>query len=417
MTAGHGAAYLRGGREGLDYPSTVSEPTHQLAVRAMDMSPKQQGPAPQGLDPKRKPSFGSFTMPFSSRTMRCPGAQGHTKRIISLRFFLCAAAAMAFANVFIDFRRHLRRRRVKVPRNDAEMMYNSRLKLEYQCSSKASDVGELISGTEQVIILLPAKVAGTSLKDFSKACNERSYGELGDNFINSGFEHVVTNSFRMPPVIASHINRVENLLYMIENAPRNTLLIYVHREETKRLSSAVSEVVTNWCRRGNGYPDILLEPPKGFFYKEESRNCYVSENKLIDVAIKEKVLEIGLGATELLPCETFEAIKANAPNLLFMDYKNANQLQQLLGKKYCPNLANEPVKSNVASEKDWQAFVRLGHGAKTVTLGSWLEAKRSTLEWALGLHRGATCRAKARIMEDQLFGCESGFLSTLVTEV
>lgn len=265
---------------------------------------------------------------------------------------------------------------------------------------------------------MPAKAAGTSLKDFSKACNGPSYSELRDNFISDlrfDLADILSNFYRMPLVIASHLYHVDNLVYLLENAARNALIIYVHRDETKRLSSAINQVVTDWCRRGNGYADSVIKPPKGFFYKEQKNKCYVEESKLINVAIKKKESEIGLGATELLPCEAFEAIKANAPNMMFLDYKYGNDLQNLLAEKYCPSLADKPVESNVASAKEYEAFVQVKN-SEIVPLNDWLKAKQSTLEWALGLHHKATCRAKTRIMEDKLFSCETGFLNTRVTE-
>lgn len=263
---------------------------------------------------------------------------------------------------------------------------------------------------------MPAKAAGTSLKDFAKACNGPSYSELEDNFISDlrfDLADILSNFYEMPPVIASHLYHVDNLVYLLENVARNSLIVYVHREETKRLSSAINEVITNWCRRGNGYVD--MEPPKDFFYKEKQNKCYVEESKLINVAIKKKENEIGLGSTELLPCETFEAIKTNAPNMILLDYKHGNDLQNLLSEKYCPNLADKPVESNAASAKEYEAFVKVKN-SKTVSLNDWLKVKQSTLEWALGLHREATCRAKTRMMEDKLFSCETGILNTRVTE-
>ena len=35
-----------------------------------------------------------------------------------------------------------------------------------------------------------------------------------------------------------------------------------------------------------------------------------------------------------------------------MNYKNGSDLQHLIAYKYCPHLADEPVESNVASEKE-----------------------------------------------------------------
>ena len=271
---------------------------------------------------------------------------------------------------------------------------------------------------------MPAKAAGTSLKDFATSCNEKgspfgkSYSKLMDNFLNHDFDSIISNSLRMPPVITSHMYDVDHLLYMIRNVPRNTLLIYVHREETHRVQSAINEVVTNWCRRGNGHQGIVLKPPPNFFYKEVGSSCYVNEDTLLNEAIRKKRYEIGIGATELLTCETYEAIKSYAPNFVFINHKQSNTLQEVIAEKYCQVLTNSPpVQSNVASEKKYEAYVKVKGLSESIPLSTWLKAKSGTLEWALGLNSGASCIAKTRMMENNLLlTCDSGILNTAVTE-
>jgi hypothetical protein len=101
--------------------------------------------------------------------------------------------------------------------------------------------------------------------------------------------------------------QVKNLIYFIKNAPRNTLLIYSNRDETTRLLSAIDHVVTTWCQG-------IRSPPKRFFEREQDDNaglkeCIVSEKNLINLGIKSKFMEIGIGATSLLTCETYKAIQ------------------------------------------------------------------------------------------------------------
>jgi len=292
---------------------------------------------------------------------------------------------------------------------------DDQLKLSFKCPDQSSILRDMISETNQVIILMPAKAAGTSLKEFAIKCNPPSYSRLKDNFINFDIEQVLTNSLQMPNVIASHINNDDNLIYMINNIPKSTLLIYIHRDETQRVTSAINEVVTNWCRRGNGHPNILLEPPSKFFYKEDMNKCYVSEEQLINDAIKNKVYEIGIGQSELLSCDTYEAIRMNAPNMAFILHLQVNELQELLADKYCPDLVNEQVVSNVGSNKEYQAYVR-GKSSSPIPLSKWLQAKQNTLEWSLGLNSHAACTAKTRLMEKKLLDCDSGFLTTEVTD-
>lgn len=105
--------------------------------------------------------------------------------------------------------------------------------------------------------------------------------------------------------------------------------------------------------------------------------------------------------------------------MIFVDYKEANHVQNLIAEKFCPGLVNYPSEENVASEKKAKTYVQVMKNAITaatensndsITLRGWLKAKQSTLEWALGLNEGATCTAKTRFMEDRLGGHEEGLV-------
>ena len=302
------------------------------------------------------------------------------------------------------------------------------VKMQYQCLSQSS-LRDLISSTDQVITTAPAKAAGTTMNTFAEKCNKDSgltFDHI-DNILNfkdvNHFDGILSKSLKSPPVLSSHMYTLDNFLYLIKNVPRSTLLIYIHREETLRVQSAVNEVVTNWCRRGNGYPGIHLDPPtEDFFDEEDGSVCHISEKNLIEFGLGKKGLdlEIGLGATKLLRCETYDTILEYAPNMIFMNYKQANLLQALITEKYCPNLTGEPIASNVGSEKETKTFVKLSNSVNgepdLVSLKKWLKAKQNSLEWVLGLNDSATCTAKTRIVEDKLSGCEVGFVKASVVE-
>ena len=307
---------------------------------------------------------------------------------------------------------------LKIERTRALFEHLSINGMKMQCLDSENSLHDSLSSTNQVIIMMPAKAAGSTLKTFARQCNKASglTYEHADNFLNTKdnhFDGILTNSFRMPPVIASHINSPENVIYLMKNAPRSTLLIYVHRDETSRIQSAINQVVWAWCAGKR-------EPPKDFFSMQEDNVCHTSEENLVDIGIAQKQFEIGLGASELLHCETYDSIVEHAPNILFVNYKHASDLQELLSLKYCPGLYGEPFQTNVGSEKSAHTFVQVANdisgGSELVSLADWLEAKMSALEWALGLHEKATCRAKTRIMEDKLFGCASGFMKASVVE-
>jgi hypothetical protein len=179
------------------------------------------------------------------------------------------------------------------------------VKIQYQCMSQSS-LRDAITSTDQVILTMPAKAAGTTMQNFAKRCNEDSGLTVDyiDNMLNfkdlDHFDGILSKSFQMPPVLSSHMYTLDNFLYLIKNVPRSTLLIYIHREETARVQSAVNEVITNWCRRGNGYPGVYLEPPaKNFFDKEDGSVCHISEENLINIGLGEKGMELEIGCYQI----------------------------------------------------------------------------------------------------------------------
>ena len=156
---------------------------------------------------------------------------------------------------------------------------------------------------------------------------------------------------------------------------------------------------------------VTKECTKNASYTEMSEGaCYITESNLIHL-IKQKTGEIGVSGTRLLTCETFNAIENYAPNLVFMDYRQASQLQEHLAKKYCPNVRQ--VEDNVGSSKilSHVSIPSLNGTNSAVTLDDWLETKSSMLEFSLQLNRDASCVAKTRELENKLFSsCTDGFV-------
>ncbi len=183
--------------------------------------------------------------------------------------------------------------------NDDDGLLSSMIK----DSTTKDDLRSLISSAEQIIILMPAKAAGTSFQAFASKCVGKTFDNtVLNNLHGNDFDSILTASYDMPVVLASHMYQVENLIYFIKNSPRNTLLIYSHRDETTRLLSAIHQVVTSFCDGRN--------PPDGFFERQDAnaKECFVSEKSLINL-IKSKVIEIGIGGTRLLTCDTYKAIQ------------------------------------------------------------------------------------------------------------
>ena len=272
---------------------------------------------------------------------------------------------------------------------------------------------KLLSKYKQVFVIMPAKAAGTTFRSFTKKCmvsmNLNAFVDHAPQLLK--FEKDVDTAFRselkMPTLISSHVDKARDLHELLRSATDDTLIVYIHRQETNRLLSAINHVITSrYCS--------LKTTPAGITMVAEN-HCNVEEGFLIET-IRKRGVEIGMGNTRMLTCETFESIKDNGANLAFMNYKQAGQLQKLLAKHHCPSVTKE-VQVNVGSDKKMTVSVVLEEGPGNnnngtlsslgafVPLEKWLLHKAPVLEYSLELKRDVSCQATTRKIERELFAC------------
>ncbi len=106
----------------------------------------------------------------------------------------------------------------------------------YSPMSSLAQLQEMIDSTEEVIITMPAKAAGSSLKQFADQCYGKVWAE--DNYLNfiqnKGITGL-TSHYELPKVMASHMYTQNSFIHLIKNVRNGALMIYSHREETDRL--------------------------------------------------------------------------------------------------------------------------------------------------------------------------------------
>eukprot|EP00537_Pseudo-nitzschia_pungens_P013822 CAMPEP_0172395106 /NCGR_PEP_ID=MMETSP1061-20121228/18127_1 /TAXON_ID=37318 /ORGANISM="Pseudo-nitzschia pungens, Strain cf. pungens" /LENGTH=339 /DNA_ID=CAMNT_0013126591 /DNA_START=93 /DNA_END=1109 /DNA_ORIENTATION=- len=257
----------------------------------------------------------------------------------------------------------------------------------------------LLHNVDQVYVSMPAKAAGSSMKKFATTCmnvnivpsinlfNKRP-GINNPSGIRPIEEYLTAESLHPPSLIASHLYKDTDFTHLVKHSTRRSLIIYMHRDETSRILSGITQVA-----------QVRLCP-------ETQRDaCVVPEIELV-AAIKKKTAEIGFGSTEILTCDSYDALDDNAPNFVFVHYKQASRLQKLLAKRFCPIELNQPsAVSNVFSEKAEIRVMLQNIDNRTVSLKEWLEAKKGLLEFSLELRESASCQAKTRAMEEKLFYC------------
>ena len=246
----------------------------------------------------------------------------------------------------------------------------------WQCTSK-SDMRQLINATDNIIVAMPAKAAGTSLKYFASTCYGDGYSpvfnNIQDNLEDTGIEVLLSNAWDSPGVVASHFWHPQALSRILRSASPRTLIIYSHRDENSRFISAANHVLSQWCR--NGIPQRLVNVMptlKGIFEGQKDK-CNINELDLIKT-LRLRPQEMQMGTNELLTCELYSAIGEYAPNMIFMDFKSASDVQNLMAEKYCPKLVDHPnatgkkevsvVNIHVVEEKG-RYFIYLTHLTST----------------------------------------------------
>ena len=251
------------------------------------------------------------------------------------------------------------------------------------------NMDNLLSKYKQVIIAMPAKAAGSSIKTFTKKCMSRQNAtsfSVTDNILNNqnSMNSALTAQLKMPSMISSHMYTQNNMCRLMKHATDDTLIVYSHRQETSRLISATKQVIVQ--RKKGGQLD---------------------ETELVKM-IKSKTVEIGIGNTQLLTCQQYNCIKDNSPNLVFMHYKKVGQMLKLLAKHHCPELlTQEETRVNIGSDKKSVSVILKGrnNNGTIVSIDDWLNAKSQMLEIALSMKEAVTCQATTRDIEYDLFAC------------
>jgi hypothetical protein len=270
-------------------------------------------------------------------------------------------------------------------------------------SKSVEEMDAILNETNQVFITMPAKAAGTTMKRFTEKCTNIA---LEDNILNrneTAIENILTTSYELPSVIASHLRSDVPFISLVKGATRETFIIYIHREELSRVRSAINHVlISRVCAR-----HVKIMRKYKFDIEINSNKCTVDEEHVINL-IKKKKYEVGLGASQILTCGFFDAIAQNTPsNLMFVHYKQAEKLQKILAKYHCPHLVKDlPIAVNIADEKGMELFVRLkSNTSKNVTFSEWFDKKQNLILWALGSKQNMDCQSKIVDMEDHLFSC------------
>ncbi len=305
-----------------------------------------------------------------------------------------------------------------------------------KCLSFQNEFDKLIQSTRQIFITMPAKAAGTSLGSFvTDKCLKSKYSNSGfdesmyGHYFNreESLQQMIASKYEIPQIMSSHLGRKElnALEQLIKSATDDSMILYVHRKETDRVLSGIKQVVDKVCS-DKASDHIGLEKYRDRIRKESlknneddgsnNKNCIIHENILLEM-VQNMEQEIGNGVYRALTCNVFDAIEANQPNMLILNYKQADELQKVLAKHHCPELLKDgsvPVHVNEVSKKEKIWYVRLSSDeSRKVPLEEWVEVKRHVIEWAFGMKKDVGCQRKIKNMEKMLFACDDELIQFL----
>lgn len=286
--------------------------------------------------------------------------------------------------------------------NHVDKLYNLRQpnSIGEQCLSLdlESSMDELLSKLRQVFVIMPAKNAGSSFEAFTKTCMvERDSWASFPNSINQPEKKMLQNSFEMPTLISSHVMNSKRFMELVKHATDDSLIIYVHRNGTDRLRSAIGQVSASECAK---------QTEQGL---HANGPCILKEGEVLDF-IAARVREIGISETRVLTCDAYESIEANAPNLVFMNYVQVDKMFELLAKHHCPG--QKAVHKNTLSDHDSRSAIMVElesstrNGDTSVDLQDWLDAKMDLIELGLQLKNDVSCQSTTRKMQHDLFSCQ-----------
>mmetsp|Transcript_9463 Transcript_9463/g.11020 ORF Transcript_9463/g.11020 Transcript_9463/m.11020 type:complete len:357 (+) Transcript_9463:115-1185(+) len=343
--------------------------------------------------------------------------------------FLCAAAFMFLqVSVVLLFLNHdttllkddsksLSHKSVTISSNDKSSIG--------QCLTFEEDLDKIIPNTRQTLIAMPAKAAGTGLEYTTKECMQAVKNDISPQLLRFSVdeqERMFKSQLVLPKVIASHVVDDKNVIDAIQNSSKDTLIIYVYRDETDRIISAAKHMLLKLvCPRNpkaksysrHGFDVDKIDPNGTLIQKDDDGNCVVDENLLISL-MKDRVVEIGSSVPATLTCDVYKAIEEHGPNMIMMDYKQADNLQTTIFKHYCPSETSGKNPNGHRSTDN--IFIALENPAgkndsrTKVPIEEWLDAKRGLMEFILKMNKDASCQARTKYFARRLTSCSDSLV-------
>ena len=176
----------------------------------------------------------------------------------------------------------------------------------------------IVNETNQVFMTMPCKAAGTTMKSFTQKCMNKT---TSAHIFKRSRDSFITDNDEVPSIFQGWLQSDTNFVDLVKGSTRETLILYLHREELSRVSSAIQQVLTRQICIGQKPKTIDLRTKYKIVVERHENRCIIQEENLVRL-INGKEKEIGLGSNKLMTCNYFDAIAQNTPsNLVFVNYK------------------------------------------------------------------------------------------------
>ncbi len=345
------------------------------------------------------------TQPFTGFLCACLLAVVVTIQVLTIN------PALLERNSFTtDIRGAKIRANVSSNNNDNDNSYSSN-NSGAKCLSFENGFDDLVNASDNIFITMPAKSAGTAIKLFTKECvgfydkSNTLVNFLNTHQIEDKIDNFVQKIYH-PKIFSSHLYTARPMVEIVQNAPRNSLIIYVYREEHERMLSGLREVIQTSVCTNNVYPDISAA-------ERNATRCVIDEMTIANKVLKEKKAELRFGSHKIMTCKFYNAIEQNLPRMIFIHYKEIDNMQRVLAKYHCPELLSKlPMHKNLKEQKKTEVFVKREKDGELTEFSEWVDAKHGMMEWTFELNtrNEDTCQAKTRQLEDELHSCKDGLL-------
>ena len=143
----------------------------------------------------------------------------------------------------------------------------------------------------------------------------------------------------------------------------------------------------------------------------EGGKCIIGDEKAFtDKVIQERYGEVDGETNNILSCDFHEAVKNNFPNLVMVNYKEADKVQEVLAKRFCPDvLGSLPIHSDDSTNT--KAYMKIEETGNVVPIEEWAESKRMFFDWALHWDDEqadyTSCMSETRTLEGWMSSCGS----------